>query len=142
MIAIADGVRARASPPDGTKEGSLRPADGQREEETNRLPFMGMLYLASVYVAAVGAGGFAFVAAGVRPSAEEMAAFTVLSAFSAAAQLFRVDAPSQHSYHTTPAFLLAAVLLLPPLLLVLLALIVLLPEWVRYRESWYKQTFN
>ena len=103
---------------------------------------MGMLYLATVYVAAVGAGGFAFVAAGVRPSAEEMAAFTVLSAFSAAAQLFRVDAPSQHSYHTTPAFLLAAVLLLPPSLLVLLALIVLLPEWVRYRESWYKQTFN
>ncbi len=101
-----------------------------------------MLYLASVYVAAVGVGGFAFVAAGVRPSAEEMAAFAVLSVFSAAAQLFRVDAPSQHSYHTTPAFLLAAVLLLHPSLLVLLALIILLPEWVRYRYSWYKQTFN
>ena len=101
-----------------------------------------MLYLASVYVAAVGAGGFAIVAAGVRPSAEETAAFAVLSAFSAAAQLFRVDAPSQHSYHTTPAFLFAAVLLLDPSLLVPLGLIILVPEWIRYRYPWYIQTFN
>jgi diguanylate cyclase (GGDEF)-like protein len=71
-----------------------------------------------------------------------LAAFVVLGILSAAAQLFRVDAPSQHSYHTTPAFLLAAVLLLDPSLLALLVLVVLLPEWLRYRYSWYIQTFN
>ena len=138
---MALGVRARASP-EGAKEGSQRLADGQHEEETNRLPFLGMLYLASVYVAAAGAGGFVVVVAGVRPSAEQVAAFAVLGVLAAAAQLFKVDAPSSHSYHTTPAFLLAAVLLLDPALLIALSLVILLPEWIRFRYPWYVQTFN
>ncbi|MEE8386066.1 MAG: diguanylate cyclase [Dehalococcoidia bacterium] len=125
------------------KEGSQGLADGQQHvEDANRLPSLGMLYLASVYVAAVGAGGFALVAAGVRPSTEQVAAFAVLGVLAAAAQLFKVDAPSSHSYHTTPAFLLAAVLLLDPALLVALSLVILLPEWIRYRYPWYIQTFN
>ena len=132
---------ARASP-ERSKEGSQPPDGGEHEEERSRLSSLGVLYLASVYVAAVGAGGFAFLAAGRRPSAEEIAAFAVLSVLSAAAQTFKVDAPSRHSYHTTPAFLLAAVLLLDPPLLVLLGLIILLPEWLWYRYPWHIQTFN
>jgi len=129
------------------KEGSEpseppEPPDGGRREDAGTLPSLSKLYLASVYAFAVGVGGFAVVVSGGRPSAEQVAAFAVLGVFSAAAQLFKVDAPSSHSYHTTPAFLFAAVLLLDPSLLVPLGLIILVPEWIRYRYPWYIQTFN
>ena len=66
----------------------------------------------------------------------------MLGGLAAAAQLFKVDAPNRHSYHTTPAFLLAATLLLEPSLLVPLGLLILLPEWLRYRYPWHIQIFN
>ena len=124
------------------EEGSEPPNGGGSEEEERPLPFLAVLYLASVYVAAAGAGVFAVAAAGGRPSGEQLAAFAVLSVLSAAAQLFKVDAPNKHSYHTTPAFLLAAVLLLDPPLLLPLGLLILLPEWLRYRYPWHIQAFN
>ncbi len=129
------------------KEGSEpseppEPPDGGRREDAGTLPSLSKLYLASVYAIAVGVGGFAVVVSGGHPSAEQVAAFAVLGVLSAAAQLFKVDAPSSHSYHTTPAFLFAAVLLLDPALLVPLGLIILVPEWIRYRYPWYIQTFN
>ncbi len=129
------------------KEGSEpseppEPSDGGRREDAGTLPSLSKLYLASVYAFAVGVGGFSVVVSGGRPSAEQVAAFAVLGVLSAAAQLFKVDAPSMHSYHTTPAFLFAAVLLLDPSLLVPLGLIILVPEWIRYRYPWHIQTFN
>jgi diguanylate cyclase (GGDEF)-like protein len=128
--------------PKRAEEDSERPIGDEDEERTRALPSPAKLYLAAVYATAIGVGSFAFVAAGGQPTAGEFVAFALLSALSAAAQLFRVDAPGRHSYHTTPAFLLAAVLLLDPSLLVPLSLIILLPEWVRYRYPWYIQTFN
>jgi diguanylate cyclase (GGDEF)-like protein len=112
-----------------------------REQESSALPSLARLYLAAVYASALGAGGFVLAAAG-RPSPGQLAAAAVLGGLAAAAQLFKVDAPNRHSYHTTPAFLLAAALLLEPSLLVLLVPLVLLPEWLRYRYPWYIQTFN
>lgn len=143
MAQVGDphGVRARASPVKA-EEGSEPPYGGENEEEERTLPSLALLYLASVYVAAAVAGGFALVAAGGRPSVEQLAAFAALSALAATAQLFKVDAPSKHSYHTTPAFLLAAVLLLDPSLLVPMGLVILLPEWLRYRHPWHIQAFN
>ncbi len=131
-----------AALPERAEEGSERPIGDVEEDETNALPSLAKLYLGAVYACAIGVGALAVVAAGGRPSAEELAAFAVLSALAAAAQLFRVDAPNRHSYHTTPAFLLAATLLLEPSLLVPLGLLILLPEWLRYRYQWYIQTFN
>ncbi len=129
--------------PERAEEGSERPIGlADDEEETRALPSLARLYLGAVYACAIGLGGLTVFAAGGRPSGEELAAFAVLTALAAAAQLFRVDAPSRHSYHTTPAFLLAATLLLEPSLLVPLGLLILLPEWVRYRYPWYIQTFN
>ena len=123
------------------EEGSEQPADGEPVAESRALPSPAIAYLAAVYACAAGAGGLAVALAG-RPSADEFAAFLVLSVLAAAAQLFKVDAPNRHSYHTTPAFLFAAVLLLEPSLLVSLTIVILLPEWLRYRYPWYIQTFN
>lgn len=132
-----------AALPERAEEGSKRPIGVQgEEEETRALPSLARLYLGAVYACAIGVGALAFFAAGGRPSGEDLAAFAALSVLASAAQLFRVDAPSRHSYHTTPAFLLAAVLLLDPSLLVPLGLLILLPEWLRYRYPWYIQTFN
>ena len=101
-----------AALPEGAEEGSERSIGvGDDEEERSPLPSVAKLYLGAVYATAIGAGSLVVVVAGGRPSAEGLAAFAVLVVLAAAAQLFRVDAPSQHSYHTTPAFLLAAVLL-------------------------------
>ncbi len=124
-----------------SEAGGTRPSEGEQTEETRALPSPAIAYLAAVYACSAGAGGLAVVLSG-RPSAVQFAAFAVLSALAAAAQLFKVDAPNRHSYHTTPAFLFAAVLLLEPSLLVALALLILLPEWLRYRYPWYIQTFN
>ncbi len=124
------------------EEGSEPPSGGESEEEERPLPSLAILYTAFVYVAAAGAGGFALAVAAERPSANQLAAFAVLSVLAATAQLFKVDAPNKHSYHTTPVFLLAAVLLLDPALLVPLGLVILLPEWLRYRYLWHIQAFN
>ncbi len=130
-----------AALPERAEEGSERPI-GDEEEKTRALPSLAKLYLGTVYACAIGVGALAFVAASEWPSGDSLAAFAVLTALAAAAQLFRVDAPNRHSYHTTPAFLLAATLLLEPSLLVPLGLLILLPEWLRYRYQWYIQTFN
>ena len=124
----------------GKAIGSPPGEDGQAAE-TGGLPSRAVWYLASVYAGATGVGGLAVFLSG-RPSAEGFAAFAALSALAAAAQLFKVEAPNRHSYHTTPAFLFAAALLLEPSLLVSLTLLILLPEWLRYRYPWYIQTFN
>jgi diguanylate cyclase (GGDEF)-like protein len=132
-------VRAAALP-ERAEEGSERPiAD---EEEPRALPSLAKLYLGAVYATAIGVGTLAVFAAGGRPAGEDLAAFAALSVLAAAAQMFKVDAPNRHSYHITPAFLLAATLLLEPSLLVPLGLLILLPEWLRYRYQWYIQTFN
>ena len=131
-----------AALPERAEEGSERPIGDEEEEETRALPSLAKLYLGAVYASAIGVGALAVFAASGRASGEELAAFAVLSALAAAAQLFKVDAPNRHSYHTTPAFLLTATLLLEPSLLVPLGLLILLPEWLRYRHPWYIQTFN
>jgi len=128
--------------PGRAEEGSERPVGVEDEEETRALPSLAKLYLGAVYTCAIGVGGLAVLASGGRPSGEELAAFGVLSALAAVAHLFKVDAPNRHSYHTTPAFLLAATLLLEPSLLVPLGLLIFLPEWLRYRYPWHIQTFN
>jgi len=70
------------------------------------------------------------------------AAFIVLSACAAVAQLFVVRTTRDQSYHTSTAFLIAAALLLPPGLVVLVAVVQHIPEWLRHRYPWYIQTFN
>ncbi|MEE8347418.1 MAG: diguanylate cyclase [Dehalococcoidia bacterium] len=124
------------------EEGSTQPVGNDDEVEAGGLPSSARAYLAAVYVTAIGVGAFAILAAGGRPGGQDLAAFAILSGLAAGAQIFKVDAPNRHSYHTTPAFLLAAVLLLDPSLLVPMGLIILLPEWARYRYPWYIQTFN
>jgi diguanylate cyclase (GGDEF)-like protein len=135
-------VRAPALP-ERAAEGSERPSGVEDdEEERSSLPSLARLYLGAAYGCAIAVGALAVFGAGGQPDGEELVAFAVLTALAAAAQLFKVDAPSRHSYHTTPAFLLAATLLLEPSLLVPLGLLILLPEWLRYRYPWYIQTFN
>lgn len=110
------------------------------------------LYLAATYIAAAGCSALVLV---VHPSSSDLApvdfaAFVVLAVLAAVAQLYVVEAvrlsqnetASRYSYHTTPAFLFAAVLVLPPALLVPLVLVILIPEWIKYRYPWYIQTFN
>jgi len=98
--------------------------------------------LAGVYGLAAGAAALAVALQMSTPSLETLAAFGLLLPLAAAAQLFKVDAPNRHSYHATPAFLLAAALLLGPSLLVALVVLAMLPEWLRYRYPWYIQLFN
>ena len=141
QVGNPNGVRTPALPATA-EEDSPKAVGSADDEETRALPSSARSYLAAVYATAIGVGAFALVFAGGRPSGEDVAAFAILSGLAAAAQLFKVDAPNRHSYHTTPAFLLAAVLLLDPSLLVPLGLIILLPEWVRYRYPWYIQSFN
>ncbi len=100
------------------------------------------IYLAGVDGLAVGAAALSVAARLGSPGAEELLAFALLAPLTAAAQLFVVDAPNRHSYHATPAFLLAAALLLEPPLLVSLVVLAILPEWLKYRYPWYIQTFN
>jgi hypothetical protein len=69
-------------------------------------------------------------------------AFALLTILATVSQLFMVDAPNRHSYHATPAFLLAGAFLLDPMLLVPMVVLALIPEWVKYRYPWYIQTFN
>ena len=128
--------------PKRAEEGSEQPIGVVDDEETPSLPSLARLYLGAVYATAIGVGALAVVVAGGRPSEKDLAAFAVLSALAAAAQVFKVDAPNRHSYHTTPAFLLAATLLVEPSLLVPLGLLILLPEWLRFRYPWHIQTFN
>ncbi len=78
----------------------------------------------------------------VDATRSEWTTFLVLSAATAAAQLFVVKAPPNQSYHTSIAFLIPAVLLLPWQLVVLVPLVQHLPEqWVK-RYPWYIQAFN
>ena len=69
-------------------------------------------------------------------------AFALLTLLATVSQLFMVDAPNRHSYHATPAFLLAGAFILDPVLLVPMVVLALIPEWVKYRYPWYIQTFN
>ncbi len=69
-------------------------------------------------------------------------AFAIFTSLATASQMFAVKAPSRHSYHATPAFLLSAALLLPPSFFAPLVVIPLALEWARYRYPWYIQTFN
>ncbi|MBI1886413.1 MAG: diguanylate cyclase [Chloroflexi bacterium] len=100
------------------------------------------IYLAAVYGFAVGGAALAVVLSPRGASTEELAAFGLLLVLAAAAQLFMVDAPNRHSYHATPAFLIAAALVLDPLLLSPLVVLALVPEWLKYRYPWYIQVFN
>ncbi|MFQ5471713.1 MAG: diguanylate cyclase, partial [Dehalococcoidia bacterium] len=89
--------------------------------------------------------GATAVSAGVgihAVSPEELLAFGLLTALTAGSQLFKVEGPKRHSYHATPAFLLAATLLLQPWLLVTLVVVAMLPEWAKFRYPWYIQSFN
>ncbi len=99
-------------------------------------------YLTAVYTGtALAVSAVLFVA----PPAADGRSWTVLAIFTGlatASQLFAVKAPSRHSYHATPAFLLGAALLLPPAFYAPLVVIPLTLEWARYRYPWYIQTFN
>ena len=70
------------------------------------------------------------------------AAFVVLSACAALAQLFVVRTTRDQSYHTSTAFLIAGALLLPPELVVLMGVVQHVPEWLKHRYPWYIQSFN
>jgi diguanylate cyclase (GGDEF)-like protein len=76
------------------------------------------------------------------PGRGDLASFAVLAVAAGVAQLFVVHAVRNHSFHTTPVFLVAAAMLLPPQLLVLVSLAQHLPEWAKERYRWYLQTFN
>ena len=120
--------------------------------EPKGLQMAAKLYLVATYAAAAGCTALLLV---VRPFPSspdrvDFAAFTVLTLLAAAAQLYVVEAvrlsqdeaPSRYAYHMTPAFLFAAILLLPPVLLVPFVLVILVPEWMKYRYPWYIQSFN
>ena len=107
-----------------------------------RLTPLARLYLAAVYALAVAAAFATILADPAWPGLNALLAFVVLLPLTAGSQLCKVDAPNGHSYHATPALLLAAVLLLDPLLLVPLVVLAMLPEWLRYRYPWYIQAFN
>lgn len=100
------------------------------------------MYLAAAYGTAAAGSGAALAFSSWPVAVDQLAAFASLTLLATISQLFMVEAPNRHSYHTTPAFLIAAALLLPPVLLVPLVAAALLPEWARYRYPWYIQTFN
>ncbi len=107
-----------------------------------RLSGAARAYLATVYAGTVLA---LFAVLALAPPVAGGGAWIALAIFTClatASQLFAVKAPSRHSYHATPAFLLSAALLLPPLFYIPLVVIPLALEWSRYRYPWYIQTFN
>ena len=110
------------------------------------LPLSGKLYLAAVYALALTAAACAVVfgswETALSNAGGQLFAFVLLTLLATVSQLFVVDAPNRHSYHTTPAFLLTAAFLLQPVLLLPLVVVAMIPEWLRYRYPWYIQTFN
>jgi diguanylate cyclase (GGDEF)-like protein len=136
------GVGAEAAPASAEAKRKNVATEDARPPPEDRLPIPGKTYLACVYGLAVGAAAVSFAVRAGGPDVEELLAFGLLTALTAASQLFKVDAPNRHSYHATPALLLAATLLLQPWLLVALVVLAMLPEWVRYRYPWYIQSFN
>ena len=134
MRADALPARGQAGPPDAT------PAEPRPPPAP--LSLYAKAYLAGVYGLAVGAAAFSVAVRFGPPGIEALIAFGLLAPLTAATQLFKVDAPNRHSYHATPAFLLAATLLLEPPLLVSLVVLAMLPEWLKYRYPWYIQLFN
>jgi diguanylate cyclase (GGDEF)-like protein/putative nucleotidyltransferase with HDIG domain len=100
---------------------------------------------ATLLQVAVGVATVAIIVAAILSldaSREDWTTFVVLSAATAAAQLFVVKAPPNQSYHTSIAFLIPAVLLLPWQLVVLVPLVQHAPEQWRKRYPWYIQAFN
>ncbi len=70
------------------------------------------------------------------------AAFGLLAAGAALAQMLLVKTPRNQSYHATNVFLVPAVLLLPPELVVLVAVVQHIPAWLKTRPAWYVEFFN
>ena len=70
------------------------------------------------------------------------AAFFVVIAGGAFAQLFATDIPGNQVFHTGLAFTVAAALLLPPELVVVVCVAQHVPEWLRQRYPWFIQSFN
>jgi len=99
-------------------------------------------YLAAVYGLALAVGITPFLFGAWSAGASDIAAFFLFTGLATTSQLFMVDAPNRHSYHATPAFLLAGAYILDPMLLVPMVTLALIPEWVKYRYPWYIQTFN
>ena len=71
-----------------------------------------------------------------------LAAFALLGAAVAIAQIFVVDSPASQAYHTTAVFLVAAALVLPPELVALVAVVQHVPDWLRRRLQFQTQVFN
>jgi PAS domain S-box-containing protein len=76
------------------------------------------------------------------PSPGDWAAFGVLAACAALAQVFIVRTGRNHGFHTAIVFVVAAALLLPPPLIVLMAIAQHGPEWIKERYPWFIQSFN
>src|SRR4029078_4286764 len=65
-----------------------------------------------------------------------------LASAAATARLSVVRTPADQAYHTDIVFLIPAALILPPELLVLVAVVQIVPECLKMRARWYRQTFN
>ena len=124
-----EGRERRATPPPDDESGGGSPS------------LWAWVYIGSAHLSALAVVA-AVVVLGPSPRAADLPAFAVLATLCLASQLFVAEAPNRHSYHATPAFLLASALLLPPVLYLPMLGIALGAEWIRYRYTWYVQTFN
>ena len=134
----------RAARPTARRLGEERRKQPLPEETPGggRLSGAARVYLAAIYSSTVLALFAILILAPPVADGHAWIAFAIFTCLATAAQLFAVKAPSRHSYHATPAFLLSAALLLPTSFYAPLVVIPLALEWARYRYPWYIQTFN
>jgi diguanylate cyclase (GGDEF)-like protein/putative nucleotidyltransferase with HDIG domain len=109
-------------------------------ERSAKLPPKALAYFLAVSAAAVAVTAPHLIDLGTHTGG--WLEFALLATSVAVAQFFVVRTPGNKSYHTTGVFLIAAVLLVPPALLALIPLIQHIPEWLRSRGSWVKQSTN
>lgn len=116
-------------------------AETVRSSEPSRLPVRAQVYIATVFLAAIGL----YAARWTGLDALDSSQTRLMIAFAAAAaiaQLFVVITPRNQSYHTTPVIAVAAAILLPPVALAFIAVVQHVPEWLHKRYPWYIQSFN
>src|SRR5262245_6717151 len=119
-----------------------RVAADERPQSTDGsgLALRARAYYFAIVAATIGSCGPYVAHLGVHTRG--LVAFAILATCASLAQLFVVNATTDHSFHTATIFLLAAALLLPPELVALVGIVQHVPEWIKHRYPWYIQSFN
>src|ERR671925_1542630 len=145
---LPESEQRHAAKPRNEQRMSVIPTDarfggevpGREPVRRERLSLAALAYLVAVVGSACAVGG-AFLPR-LEHSHGSWAAFLILSASAAVAQLFAARTGKNQSYQTSIVFLIPAALLLPPELVALVPVIQHIPDWLKNRTAWYIQVFN